>query len=85
MMEPVMVWVLEAGSPSHHVPRFHRMAASSSAKTMAKPAPELTFRISSTGSSVMMVKATAPAEVSTPVRLHKPDHTTAMLASSECV
>ena len=57
----------------------------SSAKTMAKPAPELTWRMSSTGSSVMTVKATAPAEASTPARLHSPDQTTAMLGSSECV
>ena len=42
MMEPTMVCELEAGSPNHQVPRFHRMAAISSAKTMAKPAPELT-------------------------------------------
>ena len=61
------------------------MAAISSENTMANPAPELTFRMSSTGSSVMMVNATVPAEVSTPVRLHSPDHTTAMLGSSEWV
>ena len=85
MMEPVMVWVLEAGRPSHQVPRFHRMAAISNAKTMANPAPELTFRISSTGSSVMMVKATVPGELSTPARLHSPDQTTAMLGSKEWV
>ena len=29
----------EAGRPSAHVPRFHTMAAISSANTMAKPAP----------------------------------------------
>jgi len=76
MMEPVMVWVLEAGRPSHQVPRFHRMAAIRRANTMAKPAPELTLRINSTGSRVMMVKATVPAEVSTPTRLPQagPDH-----------
>ena len=54
MMEPTMVWELEAGRPNHQVLRFQMMAAISSAKTMAKPAPELTWRISSTGSSVMM-------------------------------
>ncbi len=42
MMEPTMVWELEAGRPNHQVPRFQRMAAMSRAKTMAKPAPELT-------------------------------------------
>ena len=68
-----MVWELEAGRPNHQVLRFQRMAAMSSAKTMAKPAPLLTCRISSTGSRVMMVKATAPEEVSTPMRFKMPD------------
>ena len=85
MMEPIMVCELEAGRPNHQVPRFQRMAAMSRAKTMAKPAPELTWRISSTGSRVMTVKATVPAEVSTPARLQSPDQTTAMLGSSEWV
>ena len=76
-----MVWELEAGSPNHQVLRFQRMAAISRAKTMAKPAPELTCKISSTGSRVMTVKATVPEEVSTPARLHMPDQTTAMLGS----
>ena len=62
MMEPTMVCELEAGRPSHQVPRFQRIAAISSAKTMAKPAPELTCKISSTGSSVMTAKATVPEE-----------------------
>ncbi len=53
MMEPTMVCELEAGRPNHQVLRFQMMAAMSSAKTMAKPAPELTCRMSSTGSSVM--------------------------------
>jgi hypothetical protein len=85
MMEPTMVCELEAGRPNHQVLRFQRMAAISSAKTMAKPAPELTWRISSTGSSVMMAKATVPEESSTPARLQMPDQTTAMLGSSEWV
>ena len=72
MMEPTMVWELDAGSPNHQVPRFQMMAAMSKAKTMAKPAPELTCRINSTGSKVMTVKATAPLELSTPARLHNP-------------
>ena len=79
MIEPTMVCELDAGRPNHHVPRFHRIAAISSANTMAKPVPELTFRISSTGSSVMTAKATVPDDNSTPVRLHSPDHTTAIL------
>ena len=53
MMDPIMVCELDAGSPRHHVARFQMIAATSSAKTMAKPEPLLTFRISSTGSSVM--------------------------------
>ena len=57
------------------------MAAISSAKTMANPAPELTLRISSTGSSVITAKATVPEENSTPARLHIPDNTTAMFGS----
>ena len=85
MMDPTMVCELEAGRPSHQVLRFQMMAAMSSAKTMAKPAPALTCRINSTGSRVMTAKATAPEERSTPARLHKPDQTTAMLGSSEWV
>jgi len=85
MIEPTMVCELDAGSPNHQVLRFHRMAAMSKANTMAKPAPALTCRINSTGSRVMTVKATAPLDVSTPARLHSPDHTTAMFGSSEWV
>jgi hypothetical protein len=83
MMEPVIVWVLEAGRPSHHVPRFQRMAAIKSANTIANPAPELTLRISSTGSRVIIVNATAPEDVSTPVRLQSPDQTTATFSTHE--
>jgi hypothetical protein len=61
------------------------MAAISSANTMAKPAPLLTCRISSTGSSEMMPKATAPEETRTPMKFHMPDQTTAMCGSIECV
>ena len=85
MMEPTMVCELEAGSPNHQVLRFHTMAAISSANTMANPAPALTCKISSTGSSVIMLNATAPDETRTPARLQSPDHTTAMLGSRECV
>jgi hypothetical protein len=85
MIDPTMVCELEAGSPNHQVLRFHRMAAISRAKTMAKPEPELTCRMSSTGSRVMTAKATVPVEASTPARLHIPDHTTATLGSSEWV
>src|ERR1700728_3567345 len=85
MIEPTMVWELDAGNPNHHVLRFQIMAAISSAKTMANPEPELTCKISSTGNSVITLKATAPLDTSTPARLHSPDHTTAILGSSECV
>ena len=71
MIEPIRVWEEEAGSPSHQVPRFQMMAAIKSANTMAKPAPEPTCRISSTGSSVMMPKATAPLENSTPEEVQR--------------
>src|ERR1019366_5269887 len=85
MMEPTMVCELDAGSPNHQVLRFQRMAAISRAKTMAKPAPELTWRINSTGSRVMMVKATRPEEARTPARFHSPDQITARLGSREWV
>ena len=62
MMEPISVCELDEGRPKYQVPRFHRMAAISSANTMAKPAPLPTCRISSTGSSDTIPKATAPVE-----------------------
>src|SRR5450432_3803201 len=60
MIEPIMVWELEAGKPSHQVPRFQTIAAISSANTIAKPALLPTCRISSTGSRDMIPNATAP-------------------------
>ncbi len=85
MIDPIIVCDEEAGRPSHQVPRFHRIAAISSANTIAKPAPDPTCRISSTGSSVITPNATAPLENSTPRKLKKPDQITAKLAGSECV
>ena len=79
MIEPIRVCELEAGRPNHQVPRFQKIAAINRAKTIAKPAPLPTFRISSTGSSEMIPKATAPLEASTPMKLHMPDQTTAMI------
>jgi hypothetical protein len=61
------------------------MAAVNNAKTIAKPAPDPTCRISSTGSSETIPKATAPVEVTTPAKFQKPDHTTAICGSRECV
>src|ERR1700678_775538 len=85
MMEPIRVWELEEGKPRYHVPRFHRIAAMSSANTMAKPAPLPTWRMSSTGSSETMPNATAPVESSTPRKLKAPDQTTAKLGDNEWV
>ncbi|ESY84693.1 hypothetical protein X739_20840 [Mesorhizobium sp. LNHC220B00] len=85
MIEPTIVCELDAGRPRNQVPRFHRMAATSSANTMAKPEEEPTCRISSTGSSDRMPKATAPLEVRTPRKLKAPDHMTANSAGSERV
>ena len=60
MIEPTIVCELDAGSPNHHVPKFHKIAAISSANTMANPAPELTCSINSTGNSVITANATVP-------------------------
>jgi len=46
---------------------------------------KLTFKITSTGRSAMMAKATVPEEKSTPARLQIPDQTTATCGSIECV
>ena len=85
MMEPISVWDDDAGRPSHQVPRFQRIAEMSIANTIAKPAEEPTCRISSTGSSETMPKATRPVDVRTPRKLKRPDHTTAICGGSERV
>ncbi len=85
MIEPINVCELEFGMPKYQVPRFQMMAAVNSANTMANPAPLPTCRISSTGSSEMMPKATAPVESTTPMKFHMPDQATAMCGSSEWV
>ena len=61
------------------------IAAIKSANTIAKPALLPTCRISSTGSSETMPKATAPVDTSTPRKLKNPDHITANSAGSEWV
>ena len=81
-IDPMRVCELDEGNPNHHVPRFHTMAAASSANTMAKPAPLPTCRMSSTGKSETMPKATAPDDTRTPMKFHAPDHMTAMFGSS---
>ncbi|MGY3239328.1 hypothetical protein ACVMAJ_006218 [Bradyrhizobium sp. USDA 4448] len=85
MIEPISVCELEAGRPKYQVPTFQMMAAINNANTIAKPALEPTWRISSTGSSETMPNATAPEDSSTPNRLNMPDHTTATWAGSERV
>src|SRR5665213_1712991 len=85
MIEPIRVCELDAGRPKYQVPTFQLIAAINSANTIAKPALEPTCRISSTGNSETMPKATAPLESNTPNRLNIPDHTTAMLAGIERV
>src|SRR5271156_5211734 len=85
MMEPIKVCELEEGKPKYQVPRFQMMAANSKANTIANPAVLPTCRISSTGRSETMPKATAPLEASTPRKFQVPDQTTATCGSSECV
>src|SRR5579871_397061 len=85
MTEPISVCELEEGKPNHQVPRFQIMAAVSSAKTMANPAPLPTCKMSSTGSREMMPNATAPVESTTPMKFHMPDQATAICGSIECV
>ncbi len=84
-IEPIRVCELEAGRPRYQVPRFQMIADSSSAKTMAKPASDWTCRISSTGSSATMPKATAHEENNTPRKFQLPDQITAWFGVSECV
>src|SRR5262249_902922 len=85
MIEPIRVCELDAGRPRYQVPRFQMIAAINSANTIAKPAELPTCRISSTGNSEMMPKATAPLETITPRKLKNPDHVTAKCAGSEWV
>src|SRR5277367_3798145 len=84
-IEPIRLCELDAGSPRYQVPRFQTIADSSSENTIAKPAPDPTLSTSSTGSSATMPNATAPLEVSTPIRFHVPDQTTATEGRSDLV
>ena len=65
--------------------REQETEATKSAKTMAKPDPFETFRMSSTGSSDTIENATVPELVMTPIKFHKPDQTTATCGSREWV
>jgi len=85
VIEPIKVCELDEGRPRYQVPRFQTIAATSSANTIAKPAPLPTCRISSTGSSEMMPKATAPLATITPMKFQVPDQTTAAVGGNECV
>src|ERR1700730_2974088 len=51
----------------------------------SNPAPEPTFKTSSTGRRANTPKATAPLEVSTPIRFQHPDQITATTGRSERV
>ncbi|MNL76545.1 hypothetical protein D3C87_2025300 [compost metagenome] len=52
---------------------------------MANPLPVPACKISSTGSSEMMPKATTPLESKTPRKLKNPDQTTATIGDKEWV
>src|SRR5215475_135617 len=82
--EPINVCELEAGNPKYQVPRFHRIAETNSANTIANPALLPTCKINSTGSKETILNATKPPEVTTPAKLQKPDHVTAICGSMEC-
>jgi hypothetical protein len=79
MIDPTSACELEAGKPKYQVPRFQIIAEINSAKTIAKSAPDPTLKTSSTGKSDSTPNATAPLEVSTPMRFQQPDHTTATM------
>jgi len=81
MIDPIKVCELEAGRRRYQVPRFQMIAAINSANTMANPAELPTCRISSTGNSEMMAKATAPLDNKPPRKSNAPDHRTATSAT----
>src|SRR5215831_2823273 len=85
IIEPINVCELEAGRPRYQVPTFQMIADIKSANTIANPAPEPTFRTSSTGRSANTANATPPPEVRTPIRFQHPDQITAMAGRSERV
>jgi hypothetical protein len=81
-MEPIMVCELETGRPRHQVAKFQSTEATSKAKTIEKPEPLDTLRMSATGRSETIENATVPELVRTPMKFHKPDHTTATCGST---
>src|ERR1700744_6599910 len=80
MIDPIRVCELDAGSPKYQVPTFQMIAAINRANTIAKPPLLPTCRISSTGTSETMPKATTPLDSNTPNRGNRPDQTMATLA-----
>src|SRR5215469_5895482 len=77
-MAPIIECVLETGMPKYHVPRFHSSADSNSEKTIENPMGEPTSVTNCTGNKLMMAKATAPVETSTPMKFQMPDQITAI-------
>lgn len=53
-IEPISAWLDELGRPTAQVARFHRTAASNSAKIIANPPAEPTCSIRSIGNNVMI-------------------------------
>ena len=84
-MEPISVCELEDGNPNHHVPRFQMMALSSNARIMATLCHTFWSMSKSVGSRFTMPIATVMPPVSTPRKLNRPDHATAVQGWSELV
>ena len=82
---PISVCELDDGRPRYQVPRFHTIAATSSASSIASPAPVPLATSSSSGSRLMMLIATAIPPMNTPRKLHTPDRITAVHGRSDRV
>ena len=78
MIEPIRYAKNSPAMPSAQVPRFQTIAAISSEKTMAYPgaAADLQNQLDRQQRNDT-VNATAPVDVSTPIRFQVPDQTTA--------
>jgi hypothetical protein len=79
---PINVCELDAGRPKYHVPKFHRIAETRSARTIAIPAPLPLCTRSSAGKSFVMLIATAMPPSATPEKLQIPDQITATCGRS---
>ena len=82
---PIRVCELDDGRPRYQVPRFHRIADSNSASSIANPAPVPSATSSSSGSRLMMLIATAMPPMNTPRKLQIPDRITAVHGRNERV